>query len=225
MTDMNEFEKFAVKGQGIGSATLHRYASALDAYINPTITEERKMNVAQMDVFSRLMMDRIIFLGVPIDDDVANIVMAQLLFLASSDSHADITLYLNTPGGQVSSGLAIYDTMQIIQPDVATVCTGMAASMGSVLLCAGTPGKRSALPHSRVLIHQPLGGAQGQASDILIAAREIEKLRTELFRIISEHSGQPLERVAADGDRDFWMTAEEAKAYGMVDEVLYKKAR
>ena len=225
MTDMNEFEKFAVKGQGIGSATLHRYASALDAYINPTITEERKMNVAQMDVFSRLMMDRIIFLGVPIDDDVANIVMAQLLFLASSDSHADITLYLNTPGGQVSSGLAIYDTMQIIQPDVATVCTGMAASMGSVLLCAGTPGKRSALPHSRVLIHQPLGGAQGQASDILIAAREIEKLRTELFRIIAEHSGQPIERVAADGDRDFWMTAEEAKAYGMVDEVLYKKVR
>ena len=225
MTDMNEFEKFAVKGQGIGSATLHRYASALDAYINPTITEERKMNVAQMDVFSRLMMDRIIFLGVPIDDDVANIVMAQLLFLASSDSHADITLYLNTPGGQVSSGLAIYDTMQIIQPDVATVCTGMAASMGSVLLCAGTPGKRSALPHSRVLIHQPLGGAQGQASDILIAAREIEKTRTELVRIIAEHSGQPIERVAADGDRDFWMTAEEAKAYGMVDEVLYKKVR
>jgi ATP-dependent Clp protease protease subunit len=178
-----------------------------------------------MDVFSRLMMDRIIFLGVPIDDDVANIVMAQLLFLASGDSHADITLYLNTPGGQVSSGLAIYDTMQIIQPDVATVCTGMAASMGSVLLCAGAPGKRSALPHSRVLIHQPLGGAQGQASDILIAAREIEKTRTELFRIIAEHSGQPIERVAADGDRDFWMNAEEAKAYGMVDEVLYKKAK
>jgi ATP-dependent Clp protease protease subunit len=171
------------------------------------------------------MMDRIIFLGVPIDDDVANIVMAQLLFLASNDSNADITLYLNTPGGQVSSGLAIYDTMQIVQPDVATVCTGMAASMGSVLLCAGAKGKRTALPHSRVLIHQPLGGAQGQASDILIAAREIEKTRTELFRIIAEHCGQPLERVAADGDRDFWMTAEEAKAYGMVDEVLYKKAR
>jgi ATP-dependent Clp protease protease subunit len=222
---MNEFEKFAVKGQGIGSATLFRYASALDAYINPTITEERKLNVAQMDVFSRLMMDRIIFLGVPIDDDVANIVMAQLLFLASNDSHADITLYLNTPGGQVSSGLAIYDTMQIVQPDVATVCTGMAASMGSVLLCAGAKGKRAALPHSRVLIHQPLGGAQGQASDILIAAREIEKTRTELFRIIAEHSGQKLERVAADGDRDFWMTAEEAKAYGMVDEILVKKTR
>jgi ATP-dependent Clp protease protease subunit len=222
---MNEFEKFASKDRGISTMTLSRYQSALDAYINPTITEERRLNVAQMDVFSRLMMDRIIFLGVPINDDVANIVMAQLLFLASTDPSADITMYLNTPGGQVSSGLAIYDTMQIVQPDVATVCTGMAASMGSVLLCAGTAGKRSALPHSRVLIHQPLGGAQGQASDILIAAREIEKTRTELFRIISEHSGQPLERVAADGDRDFWMTAEEAKAYGMVDEILRKKTR
>ena len=210
---MNEFEKFATKAQGIGSATLSRYASAVDAYINPTITEERKLNVAQ------------VFLGVPIDDDVANIIMAQLLFLASTDPGADITMYLNTPGGQVSSGLAIYDTMQIVQPDVATVCTGMAASMGSVLLCAGTKGKRTALPHSRVLIHQPLGGAKGQASDILIAAREIEKTRTELFRIIAEHSGQPLERVAADGDRDFWMTAEEAKAYGMVDEILYKKSK
>jgi ATP-dependent Clp protease protease subunit len=168
-------------------------------------------------------MDRIIFLGVPIDDDVANIVMAQLLFLASSDPHADITLYLNTPGGQVSSGLAIYDTMQIVQPDVATVCTGMAASMGAVLLCSGAHGKRSALPHSRVLIHQPLGGAQGQASDILIAAREIEKTRTELFRIIAEHSGQALERVAADGDRDYWMNAEEARAYGMVDSILAKR--
>ncbi len=222
---MTDFEKFAAKDRGISSMNLSRYGSALDAYINPTITEERKLNVAQMDVFSRLMMDRIIFLGVPIDDDVANIVMAQLLFLASTDPGADITLYLNTPGGQVSSGLAIYDTMQIVQPDVATVCTGMAASMGSVLLCAGTKGKRAALPHSRVLIHQPLGGAKGQASDILIAAREIEKTRTELFRIISEHSGQPLERVAADGDRDFWMTAEEAKAYGMVDEILTKKTR
>ena len=220
-----DFEKFASLDRHISPMTLHRYASVLDAYINPTVIEERRMNVAALDVFSRLLMDRIIWLGVPIDDDVANIVMAQLLFLASGDSHADITLYLNTPGGQVSSGLAIYDTMQIIQPDVATVCTGMAASMGSVLLCAGAPGKRSALPHSRVLIHQPLGGAQGQASDILIAAREIEKTRTELFRIIAEHSGQPIERVAADGDRDFWMTAEEAKAYGMVDEVLYKRGK
>ena len=222
---MNEFEKFASKGRGISPMTLSRYASLQDAYINPTITEERKLNVAQMDVFSRLMMDRIVFLGVPIDDDVANIIMAQLLFLASTDPGTDITMYLNTPGGHVSSGLAIYDTMQLVQPDVATVCTGMAASMGSVLLCAGTKGKRSALPHSRVLIHQPLGGASGQASDILIAAREIEKTRTELFRIISDHSGQPIERVAADGDRDFWMTAEEAKAYGMVDEILAKKVR
>ena len=216
---MNEFEKYAVKDRGISSMTLHRYSSA---YINPTIIEERKLNVASMDVFSRLMMDRIIFLGVPIDDDVANIIQAQLLFLASADSSADILLYLNTPGGQVSSGLGIYDTMQLVEPDVATICTGMAASMGSVLLCAGAKGKRSALPHSRVLIHQPLGGAQGQASDILIAAKEIEKLREELFRIIAVHSGQPYEKVAADGDRDYWMSAEEALAYGMVDEVLVK---
>ena len=219
---MNEFEKFAVKGMGISSMTLHRYESA---YINPTITEERKLNVAQMDVFSRLMMDRIIFLGVPIDDDVANIIQAQLLFLSSVDAQADISLYLNTPGGQVSSGLGIYDTMQLVQPDVATVCTGMAASMGAVLLCAGEKGKRSALPHSRVLIHQPLGGAQGQATEILIAAKEIEKTRTELFNIIAEHSGQPLKKVAADGERDFWMSAEEAKAYGMVDEILRKRKR
>ena len=217
---MNEFEKYAVKDRGISSMTLARYSSA---YINPTIIEERKLNVASMDVFSRLMMDRIIFLGVPIDDDVANIIQAQLLFLASTDSTADISLYLNTPGGQVSSGLGIYDTMQLVEPDVATICTGMAASMGSVLLCAGAPGKRSALPHSRVLIHQPLGGAQGQASDILIAAKEIERLREELFRIIADHSGQPYEKVAEDGDRDYWMTAEEAMSYGMVDEILRKK--
>ena len=210
-------------GRGISSMTLHRYESAVDSYINPTIIEERKLNVASMDVFSRLMMDRIIFLGVPIDDDVANIIQAQLLFLASNDNNADISLYLNTPGGQVSSGLAIYDTMQIVEPDVATICTGMAASMGSVLLCAGTKGKRSALPHSRVLIHQPLGGAQGQASDIMIAAKEIEKTRTELYNIISEHSGQPFERVFADADRDFWMTAQEALDYGMVDEILKAK--
>ncbi len=222
---MNEFEKFASRGRGISSATLYRYTSAVDSYINPTIIEERKLNVASMDVFSRLMMDRIIFLGVPIDDDVANIIQAQLLFLASTDSSADISLYLNTPGGQVSSGLGIYDTMQLVEPDVATICTGMAASMGSVLLCAGAPGKRSCLPHSRVLIHQPLGGAQGQATDILIAAQEIEKTRKELFTIIAEHCGQPYEKVAADGERDYWMTAEEAKAYGMVDEILSKKKR
>lgn len=218
-----EFKKFAVKGRGIASTTLQRYGSAVDAYINPTIIEERKLNVASMDVFSRLMMDRIIFLGVPIDDDVANIIQAQLLFLASVDSGADITLYLNTPGGQVSSGLAIYDTMQLVEPDVQTIVTGMAASMGSVLLCAGAKGKRSALPHSKVLIHQPLGGANGQASDILIAAQEIEKTRTELYNIISQHSGQPFEKVFADADRDFWMNAEEALEYGMVDEIIKKR--
>ena len=170
-------------------------------------------------------MDRIIFLGVPINDDVANIIQAQLLFLAAQDNTADITMYLNTPGGSVSAGLAIYDTMQLVEPDVATICTGMAASMGSVLLCAGAKGKRSALPHSRVLIHQPLGGAQGQASDILIAAKEIEKTRTELYNIISQHSGQPFKKVFADADRDYWMTAQEAKDYGMVDEVLTRKIK
>ncbi len=220
-----EFLKYTRLEHGISSMTMHRYQSAVDAYINPTILEERRLNVASMDVFSRLMMDRIIFLGVPIDDDVANIVTAQLLFLASNDSSSDISLYLNTPGGQVSSGLAIYDTMQLIEPDVATICTGMAASMGSVLLCAGAAGKRSALPHSRVMIHQPLGGAQGQASDILIAAQEIEKIRKELYTIISDHSGQPIEKIYADGDRDFWMNAQEALDYGMVDEILTKRSK
>ena len=220
-----EFKKYAVKGQGLSSLTLDRYGRAVDAYINPTIIEERKLNVASMDVFSRLMMDRIIFLGVPIDDDVANIIQAQLLFLASTDPSADISLYINTPGGQVTSGLAIYDTMQLVEPDVATICTGMAASMGPVLLCAGAKGKRSCLPHSRVLIHQPLGGAQGQASDIMIAAKEIEKTRKELYDIISEHSGQPYEKVFADADRDYWMTAKEALEYGMVDEILSKKSK
>ncbi len=218
-----EFDKYARSQYGIGSMTMHRYRSAVDGYINPTIIEERKLNVASMDVFSRLMMDRIIFLGVPIDDDVANIIQAQLLFLASNDGAGDISLYINTPGGQVSSGLGIYDTMQIIEPDVATICTGMAASMVSVLLCAGAPGKRSALKHSRVMIHQPLGGARGQASDILIAAQEIEKTKKELYSIIAEHSGQPLERIYADGDRDFWMTSAEALEYGMIDEILTKK--
>lgn len=222
---MDEFKKYAVKGLGLSSMTLDRYQRANDAYINPTIIEERKLNVASMDVFSRLMMDRIIFLGVPIDDDVANIIQAQLLFLASTDPGADISLYINTPGGQVTSGLAIYDTMQLVEPDVATICTGMAASMGSVLLCAGAKGKRSCLPHSRVLIHQPLGGAQGQASDIMIAAKEIEKTRKELYDIISQHSGQPYDKVFADADRDFWMTAQEALEYGMVDEILSKKAK
>ena len=219
----SEFEQYATLGRGISSQTLGDYRAAVSAYINPTIIEERPLNVASMDVFSRLMMDRIIFLGVGINDDVANIIIAQLLFLSSTDPGKDISLYINTPGGQVSSGLAIYDTMQLIQPDVATICTGMAASMGSVLLCAGTPGKRSALPHSRVLIHQPLGGAEGQASDILIAAKEIEKTRAELISIIAQHSGQPYDKVFADADRDFWMTAEEARQYGMVDKILSKK--
>lgn len=220
---MTDFEKFASLDRRISPMTLHRYASVTDSYINPTIIEERRLNMTTMDVFSRLLMDRIVFLGVPIDDDVANIIQAQLLFLESSDNKGDISLYINTPGGQVSSGLAIYDTMQLISPEISTICTGMAASMGSVLLCAGTKGKRVALPHSRVLIHQPLGGANGQASDIIIAAKEIEKLRIELCSIIADHTGQPFEKVFADADRDFWMTAAEAKEYGMVDNVLSKR--
>ena len=219
---MKEFDKYARLEHGIGSMTLHRYQSAVDSYINPTIIEERKLNVASMDVFSRLMMDRIIFLGVPIDDDVANIIQAQLLFLSSSDSNADISLYLNTPGGQVSSGLGIYDTMQYIQSDVSTICTGMAASMAAVLLVAGAKDKRFALKHSRVMIHQPMGGIQGQASDIEITSREILKLKKELYTIISEHSGQPYDKVYQDSDRDYWMTAQEAVDYGMIDRVLEK---
>ncbi len=215
-----EFGKYAVKHCGISSMTLDRYGAAMDSYINPTVIEERKLNVASMDVFSRLLMDRIIFLGVPIDDDVANIVQAQLLFLASTDSTGDVSIYLNTPGGSVSAGLGIYDTMQLIEPEVATICTGMAASMGAVLLCAGARGKRSALPHSRVMIHQPLGGARGQASDIEIAAREIQKVKEELYNILSEHTGKPYADIAADADRDYWMTAPEAKEYGMIDEIL-----
>ena len=218
-----DFAGFARSERGVSTMTLWDYQSAVNAYINPTVIEERRMNVAQMDVFSRLMMDRIIFLGVAIDDDVANIITAQLLFLESLDSSADISLYINSPGGKVSSGLAIYDTMQLVKPAVSTICTGMAASMGSVLLCAGEKGKRSALPHSKVLIHQPLGGAHGQASDILIAAKEIEKTRNELISIIANHSGTPFEKVFADADRDYWMSAEEAKAYGMVDDILTNK--
>ena len=220
-----EFDKFARMDRRISSTALWDYQAAVNAYVNPTIIEERPLNVAQMDVFSRLMMDRIIFLGVGINDDVANIITAQLLFLASIDSGADISLYINSPGGQVSSGLAIYDTMQLVEPDVATICTGIAASMGAVLLCAGKHGKRSCLPHSKVLIHQPLGGAQGQASDIIIAAKEIEKTRKELISIISSHSGTPYDKVFEDADRDFWMTAEEAKEYGMVDEILVKRSK
>ena len=218
----SEFEKYAHGHLGISSLSLHRYRSLCDDYINPTIIEERKLNVAQMDVFSRLMMDRIIFLGVPIYDDVANIIQAQLLFLDSNDS-SDIQLYINSPGGAVSSGLGIYDTMQLIRSDVATINTALCASMASVLLCAGAKGKRYALPHSKVMIHQPLGGAQGQASDREIAAKEISKTKHELYRIISEHTGQTIKKITADGDRDYWMTSQEALEYGMIDEVLIKK--
>ena len=220
----NEFQKFALS-QGISSLNLHRYGSLVDAYVSPTITEERRLNVAQMDVFSRLMMDRIIFLGAPIDDDVANIIEAQLLFLETNDNERDIQIYINSPGGSVSAGLGIYDTMQLVAPDVATICTGMAASMGAVLLTAGAKGKRSALPHSRVMIHQPLGGVQGQASDIEITAREILKYKSELYDILAHHSGQPIERIAADADRDYWMRADEAKAYGLIDDVLVSRKR
>lgn len=222
MNSMTEFEKFASLGRGISTNTLYRYNAAVNSYINPSVIEERRMNVASMDVFSRLLMDRIIFLGVPIDDDVANIIQAQLLFLASTDPKADIEMYINSPGGQVTSGLGIYDTMQLIEPDVSTICTGMAASMGAVLLCAGAEGKRSALPHSKVMIHQPLGGASGQASDILIEAREIEKCREELYGILSKHSGQPYDRIFQDADRNFWMTADEAKGYGLIDNIKKK---
>jgi len=216
----NEFHKYAVKHRGISSVTLQKYESTASNYISPTIIEERQLNIATMDVFSRLMMDRIIFLGVPIDDYVANIIQAQLLFLESVDPRKDIQIYLNTPGGGVYAGLGIYDTMQYIRPDVATICTGVAASMGAVLLCAGEAGKRTALPHSRILIHQPMGGAQGQASDIEITAREIQKLKKELYEIIAKHSNQTYKKIWKDGDRDFWMTAAEAKDYGMIDEVL-----
>ena len=214
-----EFKKFATKHQGISSTYYDKIVSS----VTPYIIEERQLNVAQMDVFSRLMMDRIIFLGTGIDDYVANIIQAQLLFLESVDNSKDISIYINSPGGGVYAGLGIYDTMQFIKPEVATICTGMAASMGAVLMCAGEKGKRSALPHSRVMIHQPLGGAQGQASDIEITAREILKLKDELYQIISKHSGQTMEKVHADSDRDYWMKAEEAKAYGMIDEILVRK--
>ena len=216
---MKEFEKFAVKGYGISSTTLHDYRS----YINPTILEERQLNVTQMDVFSRLMMERILFLGTPINDDIANIIQAQILFLESTDPTKDIQIYVNSPGGSVSAGLGIYDTMQLISCDVATICTGLAASMGAVLLTAGAAGKRSALPHSRVMIHQPLGGVQGQASDIEITAREIQKTKRELYEILSSHSGVEIAKIEQDADRDYWMTAAEAKAYGLIDMVLEKR--
>jgi ATP-dependent Clp protease protease subunit len=223
MNTKNEFRKYAVKHKGIPSSTVDQYIkSAYGEYISPTIIEERQLNIATMDVFSRLMMDRIIFLGVGINDYVANIIQAQLLFLESVDAKKDIQIYLNSPGGSVYAGLGIYDTMQYINPDVATICTGMAASMGAVLLCAGAPTKRTALKHARVMIHQPMGGAEGQASDIEITAREIVKLKKELYDVIATHSKQDYEKVYKDGDRDYWMTAEEAKDYGMIDEILVR---
>lgn len=215
-----EFEKYAVKHQGISSNTLHGYLTHNVTNLTPNIIEERPMNVAVMDVYSRLMMDRIIFLGYPINDEVANIVTAQLLFLESTDRTRDIQMYINSPGGSVYAGLGMYDTMQFITPDVATICTGMAASMGAVLMCAGTSGKRTALKHSRIMMHQPSAGAGGQATDIEITVNEIRKVKHELYEIIAEHTNQPVDMVAADCDRDYWMTAIEAKEYGLVDEVL-----
>ncbi|WP_167609932.1 ATP-dependent Clp endopeptidase proteolytic subunit ClpP [Maribellus sediminis] len=225
MNNQNEFQKYATKHAGISSMTMHKYTSMYGAYISPTIIEERQLNIASMDVFSRLMMDRIIFLGVPIDDTVANIIQAQLLFLESTDPSKDIQIYFNSPGGSVYAGLGIYDTMQYITADVATICTGMAASMAAVLMTAGTKGKRSALKHSRIMIHQPMGGASGQASDIEITAREIKKIKNELYTIIAEHSGQTFEQIEKDSDRDYWMTSQEALEYGMVDEVLVRNGK
>jgi ATP-dependent Clp protease, protease subunit len=216
-----EFEKYATKHHGINSNYYNQIVSSMNPLgMTPNIIEERQMNIAIFDVFSRLMMDRIIFLGTAINDQVANIIQAQLLFLESTDASKDIQIYINSPGGSVYAGLGIYDTMQFIKPDVATICTGMAASMGAVLLCAGEKGKRSGLPHSRVMIHQPLGGAQGQASDIEITAREILTLKKELYEIIAKHSGQPYEKIEEDSDRDYWMKADKALDYGMIDEIL-----
>ena len=220
----NDFRKFAVHHLGMNGLSLDQFAASVsNNYISPTIMEERKLNVTQLDVFSRLMMDRIIFLGTEVDDYSANVIQAQLLYLDSSDPGKDISLYINSPGGSVYAGLGIYDTMQYIQSDVSTICTGMAASMAAVLLVAGQKDKRFALKHSRVMIHQPMGGISGQASDIEITSREILKLKKELYTIISDHSGQPYDKVYADSDRDYWMTAEEAKDYGMIDNVLIRE--
>lgn len=228
MTD-NEFRKYAVRHLGMNGLALDQYcdytsraASPIASYINPTIIEERQLNVAQMDVFSRLMMDRVIFLGTEVNDYTANVIQAQMLYLDSSDPGKDISIYINSPGGSVYAGLGIYDTMQYVSSDVSTLCTGMAASMAAVLLVSGEKGKRFALRHSRVMIHQPMGGAQGQASDIEITAREIKKLKDELYNIIAEHSGQPFEKVERDSDRDYWMTSQEALDYGMIDRILVK---
>lgn len=223
--DYNEFQRYAVKHKGMSSMHMEKYiSSSITPFTNftPYIIEERQMNIQPLDVFSRLMMDRIIFLGNPIDDYIANVIQAQLLFLESADAKRDIQIYINSPGGMVYAGLGIYDTINIIAPDVATICTGMAASMAAVLLCAGTSGKRTGLKHSRIMIHQPLGGAQGQASDIEITYKEISKIKSELYQILSEHSGQDIKKIEKDSDRDYWMTAEEAMKYGMIDEVLTK---
>ena len=225
---MKDFRKYATQHMGMNGLALDQYMNSVSnmnitsSYISPTIIEERQLNVAQMDVFSRLMMDRIIFLGTQIDDYTANVIQAQLLYLDSADSGKDISIYINSPGGSVYAGYGIYDTMQFIASDVSTICTGMAASMASVLLVAGQNGKRFGLKHSRVMIHQPLGGAQGQASDIEITAREIGKVKQELYKIISDHSGQPIEKIEKDSDRDYWMNSTEAKEYGMIDEVLLR---
>ena len=221
----NEFRKYATKHLGMNGLSLEKYANITSSYISPSILEERQLNVTQMDVFSRLMMDRIIFLGTQVDDYTANVIQAQLLFLDSSDPGKDISIYLNTPGGSVYAGLGIYDTMQFIGSDVATICTGMAASMGAVLLVAGADGKRSALKHSRVMVHQPMGGAQGQASDIEITAREIQKLKKELYTIIADHSKNDFERIEKDSDRDYWMTSQEALDYGMIDKILINEKK
>ncbi len=219
---MNDFKKYATKHLGMNGLALDKYMDITSSYISPTIIEERQLNVAQMDVFSRLMMDRIIFLGTQVDDYTANVIQAQLLYLDSADSGKDISIYINSPGGSVYAGYGIYDTMQFISSDVSTICTGMAASMAAVLLVAGKKGKRFGLKHSRVMIHQPLGGAQGQAADMEITIKEMIKVKNELYTIISEHSGQPIEKVEKDSDRDYWMTSSEAKDYGMIDEVLIK---
>lgn len=225
MTLHDDFRNYALKQHGISSLKMDRYTSMMRNYITPYIIEERPMNITQLDVFSRLMKDRIIFLGVPIDDDVANIIQAQLLFLESQDVDRDIQIYLNSPGGMVYAGLGIYDTIQYLKPDVSTICTGMAASMAAVLLCAGAKGKRFALPHSRVMIHQPMGGAQGQASDIEIEAQEIMKIKKELYDIISYHTGKDFDQVWKDCDRDHWLIAQEAKEYGLIDQILSKDRR
>ncbi|MBR1881708.1 MAG: ATP-dependent Clp endopeptidase proteolytic subunit ClpP [Muribaculaceae bacterium] len=222
----NDFRNFAVHHLGMNGLALDQYSAAVsNNYISPTIMEERKLNVTQLDVFSRLMMDRIIFLGTQVDDYTANVIQAQLLYLDSADTGKDISLYINSPGGSVYAGLGIYDTMQYIQSDVSTICTGMAASMAAVLLVAGEKNKRFALKHSRVMIHQPMGGIQGQASDIEITSREILKIKKELYTIISDHSGQPYDKVYADSDRDYWMTAAEAMEYGMIDKVLQRNSQ